>query len=364
MANTLLYGFESLESLRSRRVSEVGVARVYDAIAESAAEYTRQVNGIMAAMVERTTIAQEQIELAGDGTLQPLDEFGNPIPVAPSGSYQVAYPIQGGGTAWGTNRVSRELMTVEEANRHTQDALRRDADWVSRHFLASVLDNGTWTYTDKIGPNGAKGLGDITIQPLANNDAVTYNRRGGSNKATDNHYLGQANAISNSDNPFPTIREELEEHPSNGGPIVCYIASDQRSAIEGLSTFIEVNDTNVNYGANENTLGGSVDVGPGDELLGYIKGENIFIVEWRSMPSGYIIGHATGAGPFVKMREYDASALQGFFPEQFSPDGNLNEMRMIRYAGFGVSMRVAACAMYIGNATYQVPAPYNAPLDV
>lgn len=363
MANTLAYGFHDLAGLFASRVSEVGMERVWNAVRESAAEYTRQVNGIMGTMVERTTMAQEQIELAGDGTLQPLDEYGNPLPVKPAGYYQVAYPIQGGGTAWGTNRVSRELLTVEEANRNTLDAQRRDADWVSRHVLAAVLDNTTWTFNDKIGPNGAKGLGDITIQPLANNDTVKYNRRGGSAAATDNHYLAQANAISSVDNPFPTIREELQEHPMNSGPLVSYIASDLRDEVEGLPTFIEVNDPNLRYGLSSDQVAGTIDPGPGDEVLGYIKGENIWIVEWRSMPSSYIITHARGAGPFIKMREYPAAAVQGFFPEQFSPDGNLQEMRMIRYAGFGCSMRAAACVQYIGGAAYVIPTGFSTPLD-
>lgn len=363
MANLIAYGFHDLQSLFNQRVAEVGVERVYTAVRESAAEYTRQVNGIMATLVERTTVAQEQIELAGDGTLQPLDEYGNPIPVQPGGSYQVAYPIQGGGTAWGTNRVSRELLTVEEANRNTLDAQRRDADWISRHTIAALVDNTTWTFNDKIGPNGAKGLGDITIQPLANNDSVKYNRRGGSAAAADNHYLAQANDISSTDNPFPTIREELQEHPMNSGPIVSYISSDLRADVEGLPTFVEVNDPNLRYGLSTDTLAGSVDPGPGDEVLGYVKGENIWVVEWRSLPSGIMINHARGGGAPLKMREYPAANLQGFFPEQFSPDGNLQEMRMLRYAGFGVGMRVAVCVMLIGGAVYAIPTGFETPLN-
>jgi len=362
MANLVGYGFYDLQALFSQRVSTVGVQRIYTAVQQSAAEYTRQANGIMSTLVERTTVAQEQIELAGDGTLQPLDEYGNPVPVQPGSYYQVAYPIQGGGTAWGTNRVSRELLTVEEANRNTVDAQRRDADWISRHALSAILCNTTWTYNDRIGPDGAKGLGNITVQPLANSDTVKFNRRGGAAAATDNHYLAQANAISSADNPFPTIREELQEHPMNTGPLVAYIASDLRASVEGLPTFVEVNDPNLRYGLSTDTLAGTVDPGPADEVLGYIKGENIWVAEWRSMPSSYIITHARGAGPVLKMREYPVASLQGFFPEQFSPDGNLQEMRMIRYAGFGVAMRVAACVMYIGSASYAIPTGYTNPL--
>src|SRR5689334_2929568 len=107
---TTTFGLLKTSDLYTQRVTTVGIGRVFDAVRSHAAEYTRIVLAMMAEIAERTTTAQEQIELPGDGTLQPLDEDGNPLPVLPSGNYQVAYPIQGAGTAWGTNRISRELM--------------------------------------------------------------------------------------------------------------------------------------------------------------------------------------------------------------------------------------------------------------
>lgn len=363
MANTLAYGFVSLEHLFAERVATVGTQRIYDAIRVSATEHTRQIAALMASFVERTTIAQEQFELPGGGTLQPLDEHGNPMPFRPSGSYQVAYPIQGAGTAWGNNRITRELLTVEEANRHTLEAQRMDADWLRRHMLAAVFDSSTWTFKDLVGPNGAKGLGDITIQPLANGDSVTYVKIGGTS-ATDTHYLAQASAIADATNPFDTIRDELLEHPSNMAPIVVYIPSNLRASIEGLTAFIEVDDPNIMLGTTADQVSGSIDRGFGDEVLGYVKGSKCWIVEWRALPDNYMIAHARGGGPVLKMREYPVAALQGFFMENASPDGNLQITRMLRYCGFGVGNRVAALVMRIGNGSYAVPTGYDAPLAV
>jgi hypothetical protein len=368
MANNTAYGFTSLESLYGSRVSEVGVGRIFDAVQESAAEYNRVMVEMLGQFVERTTTAQEQIELPGDGTLQPLDEWGNPIPVQPSGNYQVAYPIQGAGTAWGTNRVSRALLTVEEANRYTVDALQRDADWVIRHLLGGIFTNTTWTFSDKAAAGGYKGLGNITIQPLANGDSVTYVKRGAAAAATDSHYLAQANAISDSDNPFPTIRAELIEHPTNSGPFVCYVPSGLTDTIAGLTEFVEVSDPDIRYGASSDTLSANqaAILGPGDEILGKTKSSNIWVVEWDYLPANYMIALATGGrgGPVLKMREYPAAELQGLFPETNSPDGNLQEMRMIRYAGFGAHNRVKALAYRIGNASYAIPSGFSAPLAV
>jgi len=224
------YGFIDLQHLYNTRVNQVGVRRVYDAVRESAAEHTRIINEAMRSLVERTTTAKEQIELPGSGTLQPLNEAGNPLPVVHSGSYDVAYPIKHAGTAWGTNRVSRALLTVEEADRQTMEAQRSDAEWLRRHMLAALLDNTTWTFTDKAGIGGSKGLGSLTIQPLANADSVAYVRRGTGTASTDDHYLAQAGAIADNANPYPTIYDELMEHPSNaGGIVVVYISTSLKA---------------------------------------------------------------------------------------------------------------------------------------
>lgn len=360
---TTTFGLLRTQDLYAQRVTTVGVQRVYDAVRSHAAEYTRVVMGMMAELAERTELAQEQIELPGDGTLQPLDEDGNPLPVQPSGSYQVAYPIQGAGTAWGTNRISRELMTVEEAERFTIDAERRDADWVIRHMLAGIFDNTTWTYNDKVGANGAKGLGNITIQPLANADSVTYVRKGITAPATDDHYLAQAAAIADATNPFPTIESELMEHPSNGnGRILVYIPTNLKDTVMALTSFVGVSDPNV--GNLQTEVATNVpNPGFGDEVLGYIKGTRCWIILWGFLPSSYMFAKVEGKA-VLKMREYPAAALKGFFPENANVDGNHLITRMLRYAGFGVADRVAALVYRIGDAAYAIPSGYDAPLAV
>lgn len=358
--NTVTYGFWGLKGLWDERVTAVGESVVYNAVRESAEEHTRQLNAMMSSLVQRVTDPKVKFSLPGTGTLQPLDEYGNPQPVRPSGSYNVAFPIQGGGTAWGTNRVTRALMTVDEANRNTFDAMGRDADWYKRHALAALLDNVSWTFDDP-------AYGDLTIEPLANGDTVTYVRRGGA-ASTDNHYLAQAASIDDSNNPFPTIYDELMEHPSNSGPVVVYVASDLTDDIEDLTAFTQISDPDIRPGLGVDTIEGGVDAyndqvrGFGDEVMG--KCNRCWVVEWRALPSGYMIAQARGAGPVLGMREYDAPELQGFFPEEYSPDGNLQEMRMIRYAGFGAMNRVAALVQYIGGGAYAIPSGYGAPLAV
>lgn len=358
---TLAYGFVTLADQFASRINTIGVERIWTAIDQSAAEHNRVVAELMAAMVAPTEIAQEQFELPGGGTLQPLDADGNPKPVKPSGSYQVGYPIQGAGTAWGDNRVSRALMTVKEANRLTVDAQQKDVNWMRRHILAALMDESAWTYYDETGPDGAKGLGNISVQPLANGDAVTYVMKDG-DMATDDHYLAQANAIDDSNNPFPALYSELAEHPSNTGPFVAYVATSLVTTIEGLAGFVPIVDPDVVPGSGSDSLRGQISRGFGDEVIG--KVDKLWIVEWGSLPSGYILAHARGGGPVLKMREYPAPELKGFFREAHSSDGNHQVERMLRFAGFGVSNRVGAAVLYIGGGSYVIPSAFNAPLAV
>lgn len=365
--NSIAYGFIALQDIFNQRANDPqGAApRVSDAIQQTFDAYNQILDGIMGTFVQRTTIPMEQVELAGSGTLQPIDEWGNPLPVLPGGNYQVGYPIQGGGTAWGDNRISREFLTVADVNRFALDAMQKDKDWLIRHAMAALLTNTTWTYNDKTPSGGNRPLGNITIQPLANGDGVVYGRTGGLTAATDNHYLAQAAAISDAANPFPAIAAELNEHPSNSGDVAAYVASDLVTGIGTLTEFVEIGDVDIIPPATAEAVRapGADILGPGRKVLGKTR-SGVWVVEMPTMPSGYLMAVSLGADPVLRMREYDAAKLQGFFPEYHNEDGNRSVTRMLRFAGFGVRNRVGALVMRIGNASYAIPAGYAAPLPV
>jgi len=356
MANLNSYGFISYGDIATQRVSAGNVRVVDEAIRASVVEHNRQVTAALAELVETTTAPSRRYKIGGGGSLQPLDEYGNPKVVRDKGQYDVAFPIQGGGTAWGDNRVSRAMMTVQEADRYTLNALRRDANWMKRHVLAALLDNTSYTFLD---PDD--DVGTLTIQPLANGDSVEYLKKDG-NSAADTHYYAQAAAIADANNPFPALHTELAEHMENEGPYVVYVSTSLKASIMGLTTFHDVEDQNLERGSGQTRLVGRIERGFGDEVLGYVE-PGVWIVEWSVMPAGYGIMVARGATtPALGMREYEAAGLQGLFTENHSPDGNLNEYRFIRYAGFGALNRTAALAFQIGNAAYQIPTGYSTPL--
>lgn len=358
--NTILYGFETLNTVMAERVSTVGFEVVYDAIRESTSIYNQVINDLMGSVVERVTWYSKRFKLPSGGTLQPLDDKGNPLPTREEGYYDVALPIQGAGDAWGTNRVSSALITVEDAARNVSAIQRRDADWLRRHILAAWFDNATWSFTDP--EHGA-----LTIQPLAiTSDGVKYVKTDGTT-ATDQHFLAQAAAISDAANPFETMVDELKEHPSNmvseGAPVIVYYPSGLNSAIKGLADFVPASNGLVIPGVATDRAAG-LNFGTLGEVTGTIAGLPIVLRRWDYLPANYMLAHASAAGPFIGMREYPVAALQGLFPEDFSPDGNWRESRWIRYAGFGVFNRVAALVQRVGNGSYAIPTGYDAPLGI
>lgn len=361
MPNTVAYGFYNLRDVMAERINTVGIDVVRTAITQTVAEHTRQTNELMAMLVERTTASKARFKLPSSGTLQPLDEFGNPKPVQPGGYYELGFPIQGGGTAFGDNRVSRAMMTIEQANDAVIDAQQKDREWLRRHMLAALLDNTSWSYVDP-DPN----IGTVSVKPLANSDTDVYAFTGGTT-GTDEHYKATASAIADGTNPFPAIYDELNEHPDNAGPFVVYVPTNLKSAVGALLELVEPNDPLVRLGSASDTLtqDGQAIMGFGNDVIGYLKSSKMWAVEWKGLPSNYMIAVAAGnATKLLRMREYAAPELQGFFPELHSPDGNLNVQRFIRYCGFGAFNRTGAVVQQIGNGTYQIPSGYATPLEI
>lgn len=360
--NITQYGFVNLEYLFSQRIVTIQVETIQTAVAESLAEYSRQVNGLMNQMVEQVTDYKRRYQLPSAGSLQPLDNNGNPRPVVPSGFYDIAFPIYGAGTAWGTDRISRAIMTVGDANRFTMDAMTRDGDWMRRHILGALFTNTTYVYTDE-------AYGALTVNTLANNDAVVYTKKNGT-ASTDNHFLFQAAAIANATNPYPTMYTSLDEHPSNRGPYTAYIASSLVATTVALTNFRDINDTSVGWADTVSLSKFEFDKnitskdqftnGIGDRVIGYVDGMRV--VEWSALPAGYIIYHAESANDVLGMRQYPQAELQGLFPEFWNVNGNHMESRLIRYCGFGVQNRVGAGVMQIGAGSYSVPAGFQTPL--
>lgn len=354
MAGSILYGFHQLADVFDQRVTQVGLDVVNTAIQQAVTERNRQLNAMTDLFVTRTTEYSVRYQQFGRARSQPLDQNGRARPIKAAGSYTIAFPIQASGNAWGANYVTRQMMTVAEANEATRTLLDGDTEWVSDHILAALFANATWTFTDE-------QYGDLTIQPLANGDGVTYALfTGAAQGATDTHQYAQAGAVADAANPFPAIYTELTEHPENSGNVVALCASNLIADIQGLATFVEIADPNIQLGANSSQLVGSLGAQVPGTVKGYVDG--VWIVDWPRIPSGYFIATTTGGQRPLAQREYPVASLQGFNLVGERDDHPFWEAQYARFTGFGAWNRVGAVAGLIGNASYSVPTNFTSPM--
>jgi hypothetical protein len=350
-----LYGFHNLNDVQNARITGSLIEAVNDAITAASDEHNRTINALTGLFAEETTDYTMRFAQGGNTRLQPLDEHGRALPVKPSGYYDTAYPIQMAGSAWGATYVTRAKMTVRDAERATAMMLDADARWMRDHILAALFADASYTFTDDL-------YGSLTVQGIANNDSVTYTTINGADSgATDDHTLAQAAAIADATNPFPTIYDELDEHPENSGPYIAFIGNGLRATTEALATFHESPDANLQRGANDDVLVGDLGIDVPGRVLGYEE-SGMWVVEWRGMPANYIIGVAAGGAKPLRMRQDMEAELQGFKRVAQRDDHPFYESQWMRRAGFGAWNRVGAVAYRVSNGTYAVPTGYSLPM--
>ena len=351
----ILYGFTNLKDVFSQRVDDVGVAVVNDAIDATIAEHNRQLAALVGLFATPTTEYKIRYRTPVAARLQPLDESGRARPIKLAGYYDVAFPLQEAGTAWGQTYKASKKMTVQEANDILNTLLTADKRWMRDHILAALFTNASWTFSDD-------QHGDLTVKGLANSDTDTYLVQTGADAgATDTHYLAQANAIDNSNDPFPTIYDELTEHPENSGEVVVLIPSNVKTAVQNLAGFYPTTDGNLNPGNATTTLRGSLGTPLPGMLLGYHEAR-VWIAEWKSLPSGYMIATTTGGPRPLLMREEMEASLRGFNRVAERNDHPFYESQYLRIAGFGANNRIGALVQRIGSGSYAIPTNYTSPM--
>ncbi len=357
MANSIAYGFHQLQDVFNQRVTEVNTELITTAVEMSAAAYTQDMSALLATLTQPLIgPAKKRVRVGSNGELQPVSQDGTPLPERGGASYEIAVPFWRGATAIAGNQEVWAKMTVRELNEKMLGVQKSDAAWMIRRMLASMFTHTTWTYQDD-----DDDIGTLSIKGLANGDTDAYPDLNGV-FATDNHYLAQANAISNSDNPLPAMLAELEEHPMNMGPYVLYVSPTEAATIaSGLSGFNQ-NPTStpfVQYGSNVNLADGVDDyIGFGNEVIG--ECDNWIVVKSRRMVTGYMIGVALGGTAPIFIREEPEATLQGLRMKPSAKNSNLSGFDFYRKAGFAPYNRVGAVVQRVGNGTYAIPTGYNA----
>lgn len=320
-------------------------------------QHNADIDALLRTFAQTTTDYQTEVTTSGSSRSQPVDENGRAIPIKPPAPYTVGFPIQGSGSAWGANYVTRLQMTARDLARTLAVMYRGDYNWVRDHILGHLFDNVGFTFRDPT------GKGNLAVKGLANGDTVTYYSTATDSLATDSHYLGQAAAIADATNPFPTIVAELKEHPSNGGEVVAFINTAQKATTIALAEFRSAQldpDITPGPGSTTSRLTGSFNgiLPQGATVLGKTD-SGAWIVEWPAVPAGYIIAIMTQGPRPLARRVFPEAQLQGFRAAGERNDFPYFEEQWQRWEGYGAWNRVGAVVMEVSDATYDIPTGYG-----
>jgi hypothetical protein len=360
---TLLFGNARLSSSDYAYVRNMDQQLVYTAAQQYIQMANEQMMDAWDLIVEPTPTAiyKERYKLGMTGRMQEVSELGTGAPVTLGGAWDVAYELRNFHEPIAVSDVDYAYMTVQELQFHVDGILTRARNAKRHQALYHLFNNTQKTFVDK-------RWGALTIEPLANGDAVLYPPvEGSETEATENHYLGSAYAaasIDNTNNPYKTIAEELIEHgmnETNDVPVAFLINSAQVTVTSALTNFFP-------YITNAITPGADTDLPtlpprnlPG-KIIGYILGYG-WVSVWNWIPAGYIVGvNMTVPQPYRMRIDPPETGLGSgmvvLLPEERNGVITFDSWRM-RF-GLGGANRLSAVVMDLTNtdSDYDIPTDY------
>jgi len=334
---------------------------------EAATAYVNRINtdlnAAMSIFIERSTSDFKfRYKLPGGGYLSKRGSDGRFPAGKAIGSWDVAFPLEDFGRQIAGNDVDMAYMTVAELDRHIQTVTAQNVNTVRFEILKALYNDNQDTFVDDI-------HGSLAVEPLANGDTVTYPPvLGSASESTDNHYLASgytAASISDSNDPYATIANELEEHfgaPTGGSQIACFIHPDEVPETRDLTDFVPVGDMGIAYGSDAD-LAARIPpqlLGIG-RVIGRMDGSGVWVVEWRYQSSGYILGvHLDAEPPLIRRIDPADTGLGDGLQlvardEQFPFEGSFWRHRF----GFGAGNRLNGVAMYLTAGSWTIPTAYQ-----
>lgn len=341
---------------RDTTVDYVGQTSTFEAINELVNRHNVELAAASQVFIEmETTDYQETYYLPAGGMLQEATRLTRPGAVKATGSYTTAYDLRDGRDQMAWDDVSLAYMTLNQVQAQLRTVLIRDQNWTRYHILKHLLNKTNATFVDEI-------RGSLTVRRLANSDGSLYPPViGSSSEAEDNHYLVSgytAANISDTNNPFVTLRDEIEEH-FGAGDVVAFINNAQRAKVEALTNFVPVSDRYIQEGNDTATISGAPAGVPGS-LLGRI--DDVWVVEWRWIPANYIMALDTmQPAPLKKRVDLPTNiagrgALQLVAEQEELP---LMSSFWRHREGYGVGNRLNGVAMELTtDGSYDNPATY------
>ena len=357
---TTVSGILQITDLDRSFVNVVGQQVVYQAIQQYLLDHNTALQEAMSLFVGGTTEKfKYRFKLAGGGYLQLRGGQATSGAMKSYGSWDVALPLLDFGAQFGGDDITLAYMSMAELDLHMATITAQNVNTVRLEVLKALLDSTSYTFSDPIN-------GSLSVVPLANGDSVTFPPVVGSDsEATDNHYLESNYAtasISNTNNPFKTIRAELIEHfggPQQGGEnILVVINSGATSYVEALTDFVPLQDRFTAPGQDTATLLGLPRV-PG-RIIGRCNG--CWVSEWDWLPANYAYGQHLDFTPPLEMRTdpADTGLPRGLALVATSDAHPLVSSHYRNRFGMAVVNRLNGVVMEFGTGgTYTVPTGYS-----
>jgi len=327
--------------------------------------YNEDLDAATALFVGETTEAfKERYYLPGGGESQEEDitQAGETAAVKTVGQWDVAYPMRQIGDSIAYDDIGIRFVSLARYEATIQSILNRNNNTVFRMILRAFLKNTNTAFTDPI-------HGALTLMPLANQDGVLYPPPFGTTaEAEQQMYIGTAyaeSAISNTNNPFLTIRDKVEPlfgFPQGGSAIVALIATSSVQYVQAMAGFVEYTGRYEVPGADVTTLRGLPTLPAGMRIIGVETVSGVVIVEWPRMPSPYIVGLHLEAPKALKRRKDPANTglMPGLTLWSKTFGAPFETARWRNRLGFAVANRLAAVVVHLsGTGTYTIPAGYT-----
>jgi hypothetical protein len=295
-----LAGILGIQDSERTYVETVGQVPVFAAIQEYVAMVNEDLARVTSLFIERTTEDHKfRYYLPADGELQRKSALGRPGESKVGGSWDVALPLEGFGDALGTSQRDLAYMTIADYQRALDGITLRAGNTMRKEILRTLLDNVNYTFPDE-------RKGDLGVKALANQDGTLFPAlAGGTTAAQANHYAESGYVVSSIDdthNPIKTVSRALRSRfGANGNKRrrVVLIAENMQDYVEALTDFEEVNDANLQKGANSDQVL-NIPVSIPGEIIGYCN--EAYVSVWPWMPSNYSIGIDLQAPKPLQMR--------------------------------------------------------------
>lgn len=353
MATT--YGMLTMFDSDYAFVNTAGQDVVYEMINTLLERHNEVVRQSMKVFVEKETPNyKERYYSPIGGEMQTLGRQAPPASVKRTGYWDVGFPLYGIGDRLAGDRVDMGYLTAGQLEAQIKGILDRDRNAVRRDLLSAIFIDAARVFADPV-------WGNVTVQPLANDDAVVYPPViGAAAGATDNHYLQAAFSAVN----LTAAQDDLMEHfgwDQGGENAICFCHPTEGALIAALGGFIPYPDrfaSPISDAATWTQVG--VPDAPGVTIGRY---QGMWINEWQWMPEHYtILTHLDSPAPlYVRKDPADTGLGSGLklvsTDEEYPIKNSFYEHRY----GFGASNRLNGVVWYVvgGAGGYTPPALFN-----